>query len=154
MFVKHIMNLLRSGEDGVDLLLPASLLCLKILLFSVKPQYESAISSVQLLSPVRLFATPWTAAHQASLSITNSRRLLKFMSIESVMLSNHLISVDPLPSYPQSFPALGSFPVRQLFASGGQNIGASASVLPMNMDSFRIDWFDLFAVQGTLKSLL
>ena len=97
-------------------------------------------SSVQLLSHVQLFATLWTTARQASLSITNSQSLLKLMSIESVMPSNHLILCRPLLfSLFQSFPASGSFPVSQFFASGGQSIGvsASASVLPMNIQ----DWF-------------
>ena len=83
--------------------------------------------SVQSLSHVRLFATPWTAAHQASLSITSSRSLLKLMSISLVMPSNHLILYVPFSSHLQSFPASGSFPLSQLFASGGQSIGASAS---------------------------
>ena len=98
-------------------------------------------SSVQSLSRVQLFATPWTAAHQASLSITNSWTLLKFMSIESVMSSNHLILCRPLLLLPSIFPASGSFQMSQLFASGGQSIGASASasVLPMNIQ----DWFPL-----------
>ena len=89
---------------------------------------------VQSLSPVLLFATPWTGAHQASLSITNSRSLLKLMSIKSMMPSSHLLLFVPFSSCPQSFPASGSFPTSQLFASGGQSIGvsASASVLPMN----------------------
>ena len=96
------------------------------------------ISSVQLLSHV--FATPWTIAHQASLSITNSWSLLKFMSIKSVMPSNHLrgtTSVVPFSSCLQSFAASKSFPGCQFFASGGQSIGvsASASVLPMNIHS-------------------
>ena len=92
-------------------------------------------SSAQLLSSVRLFVTPWTAAHQASLSITNSRSLLKLMSIESEMPSNHLILCHPLLPCLQSFPASGSFQMSQLFASGGQSVGAlaSASVLPMNI---------------------
>ena len=109
---------------------------------------------VQSLSHVRLFATPWTAAHQASLSITDSRSLLKLMSVESVMPS----SVVPFSSRRQSFPASESFPMSQFFASGCQNIGvsASASVLPMvsGLISFRMDWLDLLAVQKTLKSLL
>ena len=90
------------------------------------------ISSVQLLTGVGLFATSWTAARQASLSINNSQNLLKLMSVESVMPSNHLISVVPF-SRLQSFPPSGSFPVSQ-FSSGGQSVGvpASASVLPMN----------------------
>ena len=77
-------------------------------------------SSVQSLSLVRLFATPWIAARQASLSITNSRSLLKLMLIESVMSSTHLILCRPLP-----LPASGSFPVSQLFTWGGQSIGVS-----------------------------
>ena len=92
-------------------------------------------SSVQSLSRVQLFATPWTAAHQASLSITNSWSLHKLMSIESVISSNHLISVIPFSSHLQSFPASGSFQMNQFFASGGQSTGASvsASVLLMNI---------------------
>ena len=83
----------------------------------------------QLLSCVQLSETPWTAASQAPLSSTISQSLLKFMSIESVMLSNHLILCL------QSFPASGSFLLSQLFTSGGQSIGASASasILPMNI---------------------
>ena len=97
--------------------------------------------SVQSLSRVRLFATPWNAARQASLSITNSRSLLNLMSIKSVMPSNHLILCCPFSSCLQSFPASGSLPVSCLFSSGGQSIGvsASASVLPMNIQ----DWFPL-----------
>ena len=83
----------------------------------------------------------WTAAHQASLSITNSQSLLKLRSIELVMPSNHLILCHPLLFLPSIFPSLGVFPVNQLFTSGGQSIGASASalVLPMNIQ----DWFPL-----------
>ena len=90
-----------------------------------------SFSSVQSLSHVRLFATPWTAARQASLSITNSRSLPKPMSIESVMPSNHLILC--LLLLPSIFPSIRVFPMSQLFASGGQSIGvsASASVLAM-----------------------
>ena len=97
-------------------------------------------SSVQSLSCVRLSVTPWTAAWQASLSITNSRSLSKLMSIESVMPSNYLMLV-PFSSCPQSFPASGSFQMSQLFASGGQSIGVSAStsVLPVNTQ----DWSPL-----------
>ena len=91
--------------------------------------------SVQSLSRVPLFVIPWTAARQASLSITNSQSLLKLMSIEPVMPSNHLILCCPFLLLPSSFPASGSFLVSQLFTSGGQSIGvsASASVLPMNI---------------------
>ena len=98
-------------------------------------------SSVQSLCRVRLFATPWTAAHQASLSITNSWSPPKPMSIESVMLITILCSVLPFSSSPQSFPASGSFPMSQLFASGGRSIrvSASTSVLPRNTQ----DWSPL-----------
>ena len=98
-------------------------------------------SSVQSLSHVRLFATAWTAARQASLSITNSQSPPKPMSIESVMPSNHLILVVPFSSCPQSFPESGSFQMSQLFTSSGQSIRvrASTSVLPMNIQ----DWCPL-----------
>ena len=98
-------------------------------------------SSVQSLSRVRLFATPWIAAHQASLSITSSRGLVKLMSIESVMPSNHLIFCHPLLLLPSIFPAWGSFQMSQFFSSGGQSIGVSAStsVLPVNTQ----DWSPL-----------
>ena len=88
---------------------------------------------VQLLSHVQLCATPWTAAQQAFLSFTIFRSLLKLMSIESVMPSNHLILCCPFSFCLQSFPVSGSFPMSQLFKSGGQIIGASASVLPMDI---------------------
>ena len=98
-------------------------------------------SSVQSLRCVLLFATCWTAACQASLSITNSQSLLKLMCIKSVMPCNHLTLCRALLLLSQSFPASGSFPVIQFLASGGQRIGvsASASVLPMNIQ----DWFPL-----------
>ena len=100
-------------------------------------EIPAQFSSVQSLSCVQLFVTLWTAERQASLSITNSWSLLKLMSIESVMPSNHLILYSPLLFPP--FPASGSFQMSQLFASGGQCIGVSAStsVLPMNIQ----DWF-------------
>ena len=97
-------------------------------------------SSVQMLSHVWLFATPWNAARQASLSFTNSQSPPKLMSIKSAMPSNHLILCRPL-SCLQFFPAWGAFQMSQLFASGGQSIGVSAStsVLPMNTQ----DWSPL-----------
>ena len=115
--------------------------------------------SVQSLSRVRLFVTPWTAACQVSLSITNSWSPPKPMPIESVMPSSHLTLCRPLLLLPQSFPASGPFQMCQLFASGGQSIGSfSFNIIPSNeypgLISFRIDWLDLLAVQGTLKSLL
>ena len=93
-----------------------------------------SFSSVQLLSHALLFATPWAVPHQASLSITNSRSSPKPMTIESVMPSNHFIFCHYLLLLPSIFPASGSFQMSQLFASGGQSIGVSAStsVLPMN----------------------
>ena len=113
---------------------------------------------VQSLSCVQLFAPPWTAARQACLSFTVSQSLLKLMSIESVMPSNHLSSVIPF-SCLQSFAASESFLMSLLFPSGGQSIGSfSFSISPSNeysrLISFRMDWLDIFAVQGTLKSLL
>ena len=118
-----------------------------------------SIAVVQSPNPVWLFSTPRTVAHQASLSFTISRSLLKLMSIEPVMPSNHLILFAPFSSCLQSFPASGSFPMSWHFASGGQCIGASisASVLPMNIQGwfpFRINSFYLFAVLGMLQSLL
>ena len=112
---------------------------------------------VQSPNRVQLFATPWTAACQASLS-TLSQSLLKIMSIELVMAFYHLILCCLLLLKPSIFPSTRGLSMSQLFASGGQSIGvsASASVLPMNtrLISFRMDWLDLLAVQGTLKSLL
>ena len=90
---------------------------------------------VQSLSRVWHFVTRWSTAHQACLSITISQSLHKLMSIESEMASNHLILCHPV-SCPQSFPAEGSFPMSWLFSSGGQNIGASASVLPKTIQSW------------------
>ena len=114
--------------------------------------------SVQLLSRVRLFVTPWTTAHKASQSITNPWSLFILMSIESVMPSYHLILCCPLLPCLQSFPASGSFQMSQFFTSGAQSTGvsASASVFPMNIQDWSplMDWLDLLAVQGTLKSLL
>ena len=98
-------------------------------------QFSSVTQSCQL------FATPWTAACQASVSITNSRSLLKLMSIELVMPSNHLILCHPLLLLPSIIPSIRVFSNESVFASGGQNIivSASASVLPMNIQ----DWFPL-----------
>ena len=98
-------------------------------------------SSVQSLSCVRLFATPWITAHQASLSITNSQSLLKLMSIESVMPSSHLILCHPLLLLPPIPPSIRELPTSQIFAWGGQitGVSASASVLPMNTQ----DWSPL-----------
>ena len=116
-------------------------------------------SSVQSLSRVQFFVTPWTAAHQASLSITNSQSLLKLMSIVSVMSSNHLVLCHFLLPHLQSFPASISIfsneSVLHIRWPKCQSFSFSISP-PMNipMISFRMDWFDLLAAQGTLKSLL
>ena len=92
-------------------------------------------SAVQCLSRVQIFSTSWTAAHQASLSITYSQSLLKSMSIISVRPSNHLSSIDPFSSHLQSFPASRFFQMSQFVSSGSQSIGVSAlaSVLPVNI---------------------
>ena len=114
-------------------------------------------SSVQSLSRVRLFATPWTAAHQASLSITNSGSLFKLMSIESVMSSNHLILRHPLLLLPSIFPSIRVFSNESvLHIRWSKYWSFSFSIRPSNeysgLISFRIDWLDLIAVQETLKS--
>ena len=96
---------------------------------------------VQSLSCVWLFATPWTEAHQASLSFTISWSLLKLMSIELVMLSNHLSLCHPLQFCLQSFPASGSFLMNHLFTSGGETIGASASASASVLPTNNQDWF-------------
>ena len=117
------------------------------------------ISSVQSLSHVRLFATPWTAACQVSLSITNSRSLLRLMSIELVMPSNHLILCCPLFLSPSIFPSIRVFSNESfLHIRWPKYWSFSFSISPSNeylgLISFRMDWLDLLAVQGTLKSLL
>ena len=113
--------------------------------------------SVQLLSRVQLVATPWTVACQASLSITNSPSLLKPMSIESVMPSNHLILCCPLLLLPSIFPTIRVFSNEWVLHIRWPKYW-SFSISPSNkysgLISFRMDWLDLLAVQGTLKSLL
>ena len=121
----------------------------------VPPQF----SPVQLLSCVRLFATPWTAARQASLFITSSQILLKLMPIELVMPSNHLILCRPLLLLPSVFPSIRGFSNESVLCIRWPKYWSiSFSISPSNeysgLTSFRIDWFDLFEVQGTLKSLL
>ena len=116
-------------------------------------------SSVQLLSSVRLFATPWTAACQASLSITSSQSLLKLMSIESVMPSNHLILCHPLLLPPSIFPSISIFSNESVLRIRWPKYWSfSLNISPSNeysgLISFRMNWLDLLAVQGTPKSLL
>ena len=122
------------------------------------PQKNDFSSDQFSHSFVRLFVNPWTAAHQASLSITNSQSLLKLMSIELVMPSNHLILCHPLLLPPAIFPSIkGLF---QGFSSSYQvsRVLEFSFISPSNeylgLLSFRIDWLDLLAAQGTLKSLL
>ena len=115
--------------------------------------------SVQSLSHIQLFATPWTAAHQASLSITNSQSLFKPMSIESVMPSNHLIFCHPLLLLPSIFPSIRVFSNEAvLHIRWPKYWSFSFNIYPSNeysgLISFRMDWLDLLAVQGNLKSLL
>ena len=119
---------------------------------------ESCLSSVQSLSRVQLFVTPWTAACQASLSITNSWNL-KLTSIESMMPSSHLILCRPLLLPPSIFPSIRVFSNESvLHIRWPRYWSFSFSISPSNEQSqrisFRMDWLDLLAVQGTLKSLL
>ena len=121
----------------------------------LKPQFIS----VQSLSCVRLFATPWTVARQASLLITNSRRLLKLMSVKSVMPSNHCILCHPLLLLPSIFPSIRNFSNDSVLNIRWPKYWSfSFSIRPSNeysrLISFRMEWLDLPAVQGTLKSLL
>ena len=117
-----------------------------------------SFSSVLLLSRVQLFVTPWIAAHQASLSITNSQSLLKLMSFELVMPSNHLILCCPVLLLPSIFPSIRVFSNKSvLHIRWAKSWSFSFSISPYNgysgLISFRMDWFDLLAVQGTLKGL-
>ena len=119
----------------------------------------SQFSSVQLLSRVQLFATPWTAARQASLSITNAQSPPKPMSIVSVMPSNHLILCCPLLLLPSIFPSIRVFSSKSVFCIKWPKYWSfSFNISPCNEHSglitFRMDWLDLLAVQETLNSLL
>ena len=120
---------------------------------------HSTISSVQSLSRVRHLVTSWTAARQASLSITNSPSSPKRISIKSVMPSNHLILCPPLLFLPSIFPSIRVFSNESVLLVRWPNYWSfSFSISPSNeysgLISFRMDWLDLLAVQGTLKSLL
>ena len=120
---------------------------------------ENMIAVVQLLGCVRLFATSWTAARQVSLSFTISQSLLKLMSIESVMPSNHLILCNPLLLLHSLFPSITVFSNESALCNRGPKYWSfSFRISPFNefskLISFRIDWFDLLAVQGIHKSLL
>ena len=119
----------------------------------------SVFRSLQSLSCVQLFATPWTAARQAALSITNSWSLLTLMSIESMMPSNYLILCRPLLLLPSIFPSIRVFFSESVLCIRWPKYWSfSFNISPSNehsgLISFRMDWLDLLAVQGTLKSLL
>ena len=116
-------------------------------------------SLAQLLSRVRLFATPWTAARQASLSITNSQSLLRLMSIESMMPSNHLILCHPLLLPPSTFLSIRVFSNESALCIRWPKYWSFSFSISLSNEysgliTFRIDWLDLLALQGTLKSLL
>ena len=117
-----------------------------------------SISSVQLLSHIRLFATPWTAPCQTSLFITNSQSLLKLMSIQSVMPSNHLILCRPLLLQPSILFSIRVFCNKTVLIRWPEYWSFSFSICPSNeysgLISFRMDWSDLLAVQRTVNSLL
>ena len=123
------------------------------------PPSRNGLVAFQSLSHAQLFVTPWTAAHQASLSITNSQSLLKLMSIQSVMPSSHLILCRPLLLLPSVFPSIRVFSSESVLGiRWPKDWSFSFSIRPSSeysgLISFRMDWLDLLAVQGTLKSLL
>ena len=130
------------------------------LLWSVTSHLRSVqFSSVQLLSRVQLFATPWIAAHQASRSITNSQSLLKLMSTELVIQSNHLILCHPLLLLSSIFPSIRVFSKESVLRIRWPKYWSFSFSINLSNEysgliSFRMDWLDLHAVQGTLKSLL
>ena len=152
----------------INICVAPSYLCLKSAVKSYPEYHRSHVplklkwlskffSSVQLLSHVWLFVTPWTAACQASLFITNSQSLLKFMSTDSVMPSNHVILCLPLLLLHSIFPSIRVFSNKSVLCIRWPkyySFSISLSKEYSGLISFRIDWFDLFAVQGTLKSLL
>ena len=128
-------------------------------MIDTRPPPELQFSSVQSLSCVQIFATPGTAARQASLSITNSQSLLKLMSIESMMPSNHLILCHPLLLLPSISPRIRVFSNESvLHIRWPKYWSFSFSISPSNehpgLISYRMDWMNLLAVQGTLKSFL
>ena len=125
----------------------------------INGQYNLKPWVVQSLSHVQLFATPWTVAWQAPLSFTISQNMLKLMSIESVMPANHLILCLPLLLLPSIFPSIRVFSNESVLCIWWPKYWSfSCNISPSNeysgLISFRIDWFDLLAVQGTLKSFL
>ena len=160
-------NYSKSFANFLTRLLVVLLLSYKSSLYSLDTSPLSAILlqiffpilfTVQLLSHVQLFATPWTAAHQASLSITNSRRLPKLMSVESVMQSSHLILSSPSPAAHNPSQHQGLFQWVSSCIRWPKDWSFRVSISPSSeysgLISFRMDRLDLLAVQGTLESLL
>ena len=153
-----------EGLPGITWILSSKCALFSLLLwvdvkYSGETLHRWYISSVQLLSRVWLFATPWTAALQASLSITNTWSLLKLMSIESVTPSNHLILCRPLLLPPSVFPSIRVFSNESVLCIRWPKYWSFSFSISLSNEysgliSFRMDWLDLFAVQGTLKSLL
>ena len=125
--------------------------------YLILKKFLTVVVVLQLLSRVQLFVTPWTATHQASLSFTVSLSLVKLMSIESVMSFNHLILCHPLFLLPSIFPSIRVFSSESALLIRWPkywSFSSSSSIEYSGLISFTIDWFDLLAVQGTLKSLL
>ena len=150
-----------SGSKELEFLPTLQNVTLKICLFQnqnfVSRSYLVLISSVQSLSCVQLFMTPWITAHQASLSITNSRSSLRLTSIKSVMPSSHLILCCPLLLLPSIPPSIRVFSNESVLCIRWPKYWSfSFSIIPSKkipgLISFRMDWLDLLAVQGTLKS--
>ena len=153
--------ILPTQEHGISLhlFMPSLISFFRIIIFCVQFFCLLQFSSVQSLSHVRLFATPWIAAHQASLSITISGSSLRLTSIESVMPSSHLILCRPLLLLPPIPPSIRVFSNEStLHMRWPKCWSFSLSIIPSKeipgLISFRMDWLDLLAVQGTLKSLL
>ena len=141
---------------GIDLLISLTRVITSL---CICMSYTPSVSSVQSLSHVQLFTTPWTAAGQASLSITNSQSLLKLTSIELMMPSNHLILCRPLLLLPSIFPSIRVFSSESvLHIRWPKYWSFSFKISPFSeysgLITFRMHWLDLLAVQGTLKSLL
>ena len=151
MFIANIVNI--QDSNGSDTMLAFSSLRYSLYI------YIYQFSSVQLLSRVQLFVTPWTTACQASLSITNSQSLPKLMSIKLVMPSSHLILCSPLLLLPPTLPSIRAFSNESTFRMRWPKYWSfSFNIRPSNehlgLIAFRMDWLDLLTAQGTLKSLL
>ena len=153
---RKIMTNLDSVLKSRDITLPTKVRLVKAMVLPLV-MYKCDFSSVQSLSHVQLFATPWTAACQASLFSTSSQSYSNSCPLSQWWHPTISSSVVSFSSLLQSFPASWSFPMSQFFASGGQvGVPTSASVLPMNIQDnyLRMDWLDFLVVQGTLKNLL